>query len=122
MNLAICENNNGHEEKGFVGSSKHSRKAHAMPVPTSPKKDRFTGAANEVAATDKAVGPLARHDSTNGTEIEGAVVFRQACKMGLEGTVSKRLSAPYRSGPSQDCIKVKNPESPAMRRARAGMW
>jgi hypothetical protein len=34
--------------------------------------------------------------------------------MGLEGIVSKRLSAPYRSGPSLDWIKVKNPDSPAM--------
>jgi hypothetical protein len=39
-------------------------------------------------------------------------VFRHACKMGLEGIVSKRLTAPYRSGPSRDWIKVKNPDSP----------
>jgi ATP-dependent DNA ligase len=39
--------------------------------------------------------------------------------MGLEGIVSKRLSAPYRSGPSRDWIKVKNPDSPAMIRARS---
>jgi ATP-dependent DNA ligase len=32
--------------------------------------------------------------------------------MGLEGIVSKRLSAPYRSGPSRDWIKVKNPDKP----------
>jgi bifunctional non-homologous end joining protein LigD len=56
------------------------------------------------------------------TEQVGAVVFRDACKMGLEGIASKRLSAPYRSGPSRDWIKVKNPDSPAMRRARAGTW
>jgi bifunctional non-homologous end joining protein LigD len=36
--------------------------------------------------------------------------------MGLEGIVSKRLTAPYRSGVSRDWIKVKNPDSPAMRR------
>jgi ATP-dependent DNA ligase len=56
------------------------------------------------------------------TDEDGAVVFRHACKMDLEGIVSKRLSAPYRSGPSRDWIKVKNPESPAMQRARAGTW
>jgi hypothetical protein len=44
------------------------------------------------------------------------------CKMGLEGIVSKRLSAPYRSGPSRDWIKVKNPDSPAMIRAREAEW
>jgi bifunctional non-homologous end joining protein LigD len=40
------------------------------------------------------------------TEADGATVFRQACAMGLEGIVSKRLTAPYRSGPSRDWIKV----------------
>jgi hypothetical protein len=34
----------------------------------------------------------------------------------------KRLISPYRSGSSQDWIKVKDPDSPAMRRARAGLW
>jgi hypothetical protein len=39
---------------------------------------------------------------------DGATIFRQACQMGLEGIVSKRLSAPDRSS---DWIKVKNPYS-----------
>jgi ATP dependent DNA ligase domain len=56
------------------------------------------------------------------TAEDGATIFRQACKMGLEGIVSKRLSAPYRSGPSKDWIKVKNPDSPAMIRAREAEW
>jgi bifunctional non-homologous end joining protein LigD len=56
------------------------------------------------------------------TDEDGQTVFEHACRFGLEGIVSKRLSAPYRSGPSRDWIKVKNPDSPAMRRARAGMW
>jgi ATP-dependent DNA ligase len=42
--------------------------------------------------------------------------------MGLGGIVSKRLSAPYRSGPSRDRIKVKNPNSPAMVRHREERW
>jgi hypothetical protein len=41
---------------------------------------------------------------------------------GFEGIVSKRLTAPYRSGPSRDWIKVKNPDSPAMVRHREGRW
>jgi bifunctional non-homologous end joining protein LigD len=53
---------------------------------------------------------------------DGAAIFQQACKLGLEGIVSKRLSAPYRSGPSRDWIKVKNPDSPAMIRAREAGW
>jgi bifunctional non-homologous end joining protein LigD len=56
------------------------------------------------------------------TDDDGALVFRQACRMGLEGIVSKRLSAPYRSGPSRDWIKVKNPDSPAMMRAKEAEW
>jgi bifunctional non-homologous end joining protein LigD len=56
------------------------------------------------------------------TDEDGATIFRQACRMGLEGIVSKRLSAPYRSGPSRDWLKVKNPESPAMIRAREADW
>jgi ATP-dependent DNA ligase len=56
------------------------------------------------------------------TDEDGATIFRQACVLGLEGIISKRLSAPYRSGPSQDWIKVKNPDSPAMVRHREDRW
>jgi bifunctional non-homologous end joining protein LigD len=56
------------------------------------------------------------------TDENGTMLFLQACKLGLEGIVSKRLSAPYRSGPSRDWIKVKNPNSPAMMRAREAEW
>jgi bifunctional non-homologous end joining protein LigD len=56
------------------------------------------------------------------TDEDGALIFRHACKMGLEGIVSKRRSAPYRSGPSRDWIKVKNPDSPAMARHREERW
>jgi bifunctional non-homologous end joining protein LigD len=54
------------------------------------------------------------------TDEDGATVFRHACAMGLEGIVSKRLTAPYR--PSRDWIKVKNPGSPATVRHREGRW
>jgi ATP-dependent DNA ligase len=43
------------------------------------------------------------------TDEDGATVFRHACKLGLEGIVSKRLTAPYRSGASRDWIKVQKP-------------
>jgi bifunctional non-homologous end joining protein LigD len=56
------------------------------------------------------------------TDEDGVTIFRQACRMGLEGIVSKRLTAPYRSGPSRGWIKVKNPNSPAMIRAREAKW
>jgi bifunctional non-homologous end joining protein LigD len=53
-------------------------------------------------------------------EAEGAALFAGACRMGLEGIVSKRLDAPYRSGHSGDWIKTKNPDSPAAVRHREG--
>jgi bifunctional non-homologous end joining protein LigD len=56
------------------------------------------------------------------TDEDGAAIFQQACRMGLEGIVSKRLGAPYRSGPSRDWLKIKNPDSPAMIRARDVEW
>jgi bifunctional non-homologous end joining protein LigD len=56
------------------------------------------------------------------TDEDGALLFVHACRMGLEGIVSKRLSAPYRSGRSRDWLKVKNPDSPAMVRAREVEW
>ena len=43
-------------------------------------------------------------------------MFEHACRMGLEGIVSKRRDAPYRSGRSKMWLKTKNPNSPAMRR------
>ena len=50
-------------------------------------------------------------------EGHGDRLFAAACKLGLEGIVSKKLDAPYRSGPSKTWIKVKNPRSPAATRA-----
>ena len=52
----------------------------------------------------------------------GDVVFRHACKMGLEGIVSKRLGSHYRSGRSKDSLKFKNPEAPAVRREAEEDW
>lgn len=40
-------------------------------------------------------------------EDSGAVVLRHACQMSLEGIVSKRKDAPYRSGRSDSFLKIK---------------
>jgi bifunctional non-homologous end joining protein LigD len=37
-------------------------------------------------------------------EQHGEVLFRNACKLGLEGIVSKRKGSPYRSGRSPDWL------------------
>jgi len=50
------------------------------------------------------------------------VVFRHACKLGLEGIVSKRLGSPYRSGRSRDWVKMKNPNAPAVKREAEEDW
>jgi ATP-dependent DNA ligase len=47
---------------------------------------------------------------------DGELIFRHACKMGPEGSVSKRIGSRYRSGRSKDWLKFKNPEAPAVKR------
>jgi bifunctional non-homologous end joining protein LigD len=53
---------------------------------------------------------------------EGAVVFAHACRLGAEGIVSKRVDAPYRSGPHPAWVKVRNPASIAVQRERSEYW
>ena len=53
---------------------------------------------------------------------DGPTVFEHVCRMGLEGIVSKRTDAPYRSGPSKAWLKSKNPASEAVRREREEEW
>jgi bifunctional non-homologous end joining protein LigD len=48
----------------------------------------------------------------------GPDLFRQACKFGLEGLVSKHKDRPYRGGRSPNWIKVKNRSHPAMHRVQ----
>ena len=43
-------------------------------------------------------------------------LFDAACRMGLEGLVSKRGDSLYRGGRSKHSIKVKNRKHPAMSR------
>jgi ATP-dependent DNA ligase len=53
---------------------------------------------------------------------DGEVVFRHACKLGLEGIVSKRKDSPYRSGRCPDWLKMKNPDAPAVTREAEEDW
>ena len=55
-------------------------------------------------------------------EGNGDKMFEAVCKLGLEGIVSKKLDAPYRSGPSKTWIKAKNPKAPAATRATDGSF
>ena len=55
-------------------------------------------------------------------EADGPTVFAHACKMGLEGIVSKRKASRYRSGRSPDWLKSKNPACEAVRREAEEDW
>jgi ATP-dependent DNA ligase len=69
--------------------------------------------------------PWAKRRSIRFTEHltgDGPTVFDHVCRMGLEGIVSKRLDAPYRSGPSKTWVKSKNLASEAERREREEEW
>ena len=52
----------------------------------------------------------------------GPDLFRAACRMGLEGLVSKRRDRPYQAGRSRDWVKVKNRKHPAMNRVMDVAW
>ena len=56
------------------------------------------------------------------TEGDGEEMFQAACKLGLEGIVSKRVDAPYRSGPARSWLKIRNPNAPAATRAADGTF
>ena len=55
-------------------------------------------------------------------EGHGDRMFETVCKLGLEGIVSKKLDAPYKSGPSQAWLKIKNRKAPAATRAIDGTF
>jgi bifunctional non-homologous end joining protein LigD len=55
-------------------------------------------------------------------EEDGPLVFHHACKLGLEGVVSKRRNSPYGSGRSPHWIKSKNPNAPAVKREAEEDW
>jgi bifunctional non-homologous end joining protein LigD len=55
-------------------------------------------------------------------EGDGPTVFAHACKMGLEGIVSKRKDSMYRSGRSPEWLKMKNPACAAVKREAEEDW
>jgi bifunctional non-homologous end joining protein LigD len=53
---------------------------------------------------------------------DGAIVFREACRLGCEGIVSKRLGSIYRRGRSPLWLKVNNPTAPVVKREAEEDW
>jgi len=49
-------------------------------------------------------------------EDDAAIIFYHACRLGLDGIVSKRADAPYRSGRARTWLKLKNKNAPAYMR------
>ena len=66
------------------------------PLPLSERKARL-----EALLAD--APPVLRLSAT--FEEEGAMVLRHACRLSLEGVISKKRSAPYRNGRSRDWVK-----------------
>jgi bifunctional non-homologous end joining protein LigD len=91
--------------------------------------DALHSRVNDAAATALAFDILMQLQRTHRgiqyvehTEGHGDKMFEAVCRLGLEGIVSKKLNAPYRSGPSRTWIKVKNPNAPAATRALDGRF
>jgi ATP-dependent DNA ligase len=55
-------------------------------------------------------------------EGDGPTVFAHACKLGLEGIISKRKDSAYRSGRSPDWLKMKNSDAPAVKHEEEEDW
>jgi bifunctional non-homologous end joining protein LigD len=53
---------------------------------------------------------------------DGPLIFAHACRLGLDGIVSKRIDAPYRSGRVKSWIKTKNRNAAAYMRVEDGTF
>jgi bifunctional non-homologous end joining protein LigD len=53
---------------------------------------------------------------------DGMAIFKQACALGCEGIVSKRLGSAYRAGRVDYWLKTKNPAAPAVKREAEEDW
>ncbi len=87
--------------------------------------DDLRDAADRAQATARQAARQAQRCSIRFVEHltgDGPTVFEHVGRMGLEGIVSKRTDAPYRSGPSKTWLKSKNPESEAVQRKREEEW
>ena len=52
---------------------------------------------------------------------DGALVFEHACRMGLEGIVSKRIGSRYVSGRTRAWLKTKNPAFERLTLPKSGL-
>ena len=52
----------------------------------------------------------------------GPAMFESACKLGLEGVVSKRRDRQYRAGRCPHWVKIKNPDHVSVQRVMDVVW
>ena len=83
----------------------------------------------EALVSRKATLEVALAGTSSGIELnehlehdDGALVFQHACKLGLEGIVSKRRDLRYASGRSPHWMKMKNPSCAAVTREAEEEW
>ena len=102
-----------HAETG-LGCQERHRNAPCADAAVQPRDSRV------VRASQRERQPCCRRCRAQAAMAEGSrrrvPAFRHVCRMGLEGIVSKRIDAPYRSGPSKTWLKSKNPANEATRR------
>jgi bifunctional non-homologous end joining protein LigD len=84
----------------YVFDLMHLNGADLKPLPLASRKDALA----HLLKRQPARAPLRLSESL--TE-SGTTLLRHACKMGLEGIISKVADAPYRSGRGRDWIKTK---------------
>ena len=90
----------------------------ASPLGASPNL-LLIGTSEPLLASHTATSFLVFNEHMKG---DGETVFRHACKLGLEGIVSKRKDSIYRSGRSPDWHKMKNADAPAVKREAEEDW
>jgi len=84
------------------------------------RRDQFEVRKATLASVLTKAGPGIRFNEH--IEGDGPTVFAHACKLGLEGIVSKRKDSTYRSGRSPDWLKMKNADAPAVKRKEEEDW
>src|SRR5262249_62206584 len=102
-------------------------RAYPSTPPTSPGGPATTGAAIRLRSARPRSHllwprPALVSGSTSISKGDGPTVFAHACKMGLEGIVSKRKDSRYRSGRPPDWLKMKNPACAAVTREAEEDW
>jgi bifunctional non-homologous end joining protein LigD len=92
------------------GTGTTTRSSSSTPLTSSLRRDTLEVRKATLQSVLSNAGPGIRYNE----HIEGDAedIFRHACKLRLEGIVSKLRRSVYRSGRSPDWIKMKNPDGP----------